>query len=183
MGLSEFHAKEVEPLLQFLATMDREYDEKLTSTVLHESLRKYRKQRYKRLTRAEQDKICQLYSSGTLITTICSKFSISRTTVHRIWRPPCSTARTRVCNASGLTPNWPPIRLIAPLRPVGSAGASNATRVARSRNSNEYLRWPDVPNLQSGLRHSPQYTGRNNHPSRRSQYFRARCSAGRLARF
>ncbi|WP_193389534.1 helix-turn-helix domain-containing protein [Kytococcus sedentarius] len=163
--------------------MDREYDEKLTSTVLHESLRKYRKQRYKRLTRAEQDKICQLYSSGTLITTICSKFSISRTTVHRIWHPPCSTARTRVCNASGLTPNWPPIRLIAPLRPVGSAGASNATRVARSRNSNEYLRWPDVPNLQSGLRHSPQYTGRNNHPSRRSQYFRARCSAGRLARF
>ena len=86
VALSEFHAKEVEPLLQFLATMDRGLDEELISTVSHKSQRKTRKQHYKTLTRAEQDEICHLYSTGTLITTICSKFSISRTTVHRIWR-------------------------------------------------------------------------------------------------
>ncbi|WP_366807861.1 helix-turn-helix domain-containing protein, partial [uncultured Actinomyces sp.] len=101
--------------------MHRGLEEEPISTVSYKLQRKTRKQHYKTLIRAEQDEICHLYSTGTLITTICSKFSISRTTVHRIWRPPCSTARTQVRNASGLTPNWPPIRLIAPLRLEGSA--------------------------------------------------------------
>ena len=51
------------------------------------------------------------------------------------------------------------------LRRPGSAQASTAIRVARSRNSIEYLRRPGIPNLQSGLRHSPQYPGQ--HPARR----------------
>ena len=53
---------------------------------------------------------------------------------------PCSTARTQVRNASGLTPNWPPTRSIAPLRLAGSARASKAIRVTRSRNTVEHLR-------------------------------------------
>ena len=48
------------------------------------------------------------------------------------------------------------------LRRPKSAQASTAIRVARSRNSIEYLRRPGIPNLQSGLRHSPQYPGHFN---------------------
>lgn len=60
--LSEFHAKEVEPLLQFLATMDLGLDEEPISTISHNSQRKTRKQHYKTLIRAEQDEICSLYN-------------------------------------------------------------------------------------------------------------------------
>lgn len=98
VALSEFHAKEVEPLLNLLVTMDRGLDEELISTVSHNSQRKTRKQHYKTLIRAEQDEICHLYSTGTLITTICSKFRISRTTVHRIWRSRGRPPRQRGLN-------------------------------------------------------------------------------------
>jgi len=98
VALSEFHAKEVEPLLQFLATMDLGLDEEPISTISHNSQRKTRKQHYRVLTGTEQDEICHLYSTGTLITTICSKFRISRTTVHRIWRSRGRPSRQRGLN-------------------------------------------------------------------------------------
>lgn len=98
VALSEFQAKEVEPLLQFLATMDRGLDKEAISTVSHNSQRKTRNQHYKTLPRAEQDEICHLYSTGTPITTICSKFSISRTTVQRIWRSRGLPPRQRCLN-------------------------------------------------------------------------------------
>lgn len=98
MALSEFHTKEVEPLLQFLATMDLGLDEEPISTISHNSQRKTRKQHYRVLTGTEQDEICHLYSTGTLITTICSKFRISRTTVHRIWRSRGRPSRQRGLN-------------------------------------------------------------------------------------
>ena len=98
VALSEFHAKEVEPLLQFLATMHRGLEEEPISTVSYKLQRKTRKQHYKTLIRAEQDEICHLYSTGTLITTICSKFRISRTTVHRIWRSRGRPSRQRGLN-------------------------------------------------------------------------------------
>lgn len=98
VALSEFHAKEVEPLLNLLVTMDRGLDEELISTVSHNSTQHTRKQCYKTLKSAEQDEICHLYSTSTLITTICSKFSISRTAVHRIWRSRGRPPRQRGLN-------------------------------------------------------------------------------------
>ena len=86
VALSEFRAKEVESLLQFLATMDRRPDEKPISTASNKSTQNSRKQRHKTLTSAEQDEICRLYTTGAPMLTICSKFNISRATVHRIWR-------------------------------------------------------------------------------------------------
>lgn len=62
VALSEFHAKEVEPLLQFLATMDRGLDEELISTVSHNSTQHTRRQYYKTLKSAEQDEVCSLYN-------------------------------------------------------------------------------------------------------------------------
>ena len=62
VALSEFHAKEVEPLLNLLVTMDRGLDEELISTVSHNSTRHTRKQCYKTLKSAEQDEVCSLYN-------------------------------------------------------------------------------------------------------------------------
>lgn len=62
VALSEFHAKEVEPLLNLLVTMDRGLDEELISTVSHNSTQHTRKQCYKTLKSAEQDEVCSLYN-------------------------------------------------------------------------------------------------------------------------
>ena len=76
-----------------------------------------------------------------------SRTSLSSSLIRCAWsvvvpglRSPSTWAfLTQVRRASGWTPSSSPIRRIAPLARAGSAGASNAILVARSRSSSGYF--------------------------------------------